>query len=87
MLGSDERANRVLRLIRPMLWAGVMTVLGVTAITVSILLAMGFGPWWESLASVIGIAAIASVGTSVAHACRHRAAQSPPAIVDPTDVE
>lgn len=85
VLASDDHTNRALRLLQPMLWASVVTVLGVTmiaVITALILLVLGAGPWWESLASAIGIAVIGSVGTAVVRARGRRAARRRPAIVD-----
>lgn len=86
VLSSDDRTTRMLRLLRPMLWASVVTILGATVIAVSTVItlgAMGFRAWWESLAA-LGIAAIGSLGAAVLHA-RRRQAQRLPAVVDPSD--
>lgn len=88
VLSSEDRTNRALRLLRPMILARVVTVLGtivIAASTVIILLRMGYGPSWESLATGLGIAAIGSVGTAAVNARRRRAAQRLPAVVDPPD--
>lgn len=84
VLASDDHTNRALRLLRPMIWASVVVILGaavITASTLTVLLVMGSGPWWESLATGLGIAAIGSLGTAVVHAYRRQAAQRLPAVV------
>lgn len=89
VLSSEDRTNRALRLLLPMICAVVVTVLGAIVIAVCvviILLVVGSGPSWESLATGLGIAAIGSVGTVVVNARRRRAAHRLSMfVVDPPD--
>jgi hypothetical protein len=60
-LGSDARTERALRLLRPILFAGVLTVIGVAFIVV----AVSTTGTWGSLVSGLGLT-VASIGTAIA---------------------
>jgi hypothetical protein len=59
-LGSDARTERALRLLRPILFAGVVGVIGVAFIVVAI----GTSNTWWNLISGLGLA-VASAGTVI----------------------
>jgi hypothetical protein len=82
-LGSDARTDRALRLLRPVLFAGVLTVLGVTFICIAV---SSTGTWW-SLVSGVGLA-VASAGTAIVRRAigrRRRSRNQSPGVDDATN--
>lgn len=74
VLSSDDRTNRVLRLLLPVLYASVVIIIGAAMIaagTLITLIEMESGLWWKSLAA-LSIAAIGSLGTALVRARRRR---------------
>jgi hypothetical protein len=80
-LGSDARTERALRLLRPVLFTGVLAVVGVTFIVITV---SAMDTWW-SLVSGLGLA-VASAGIAIVRH-RWRRDPSPASVVVPTPRE
>lgn len=80
-LGSDARTERALRLLRPILFAGVLAVVGIAFIVVAV---SAMGTWW-SLVYALGLTVV-SAGTAIVRR-RWRRDPSPASVVAPTPRE